>query len=151
MAQSPGSATATIATKAPGGGHGPRAVLEVAERLYATSPEWIVFFREVMGLDGIVRRTFATPETLLQFECSTEYARIREMLNDLRQRQQERAQVREAQRVVTVRMPRSLHETLKAEAQEMNVSINRLCISKLLKLLDEEACRDLAASPDEMA
>lgn len=151
MAPSPGIATATIATKAPGGGHGPRAVLEVAERLYATSPEWIVFFREVMGLDGIVRRTFATPETLLQFECSPEYARIREMLDDLRQRQQERAQVREAQRVVTVRMPRSLHETLKAEAQEMNVSINRLCISKLLKLLDEEACRDLVASPDEAA
>ena len=33
--------------------------------------------------------------------------------------------VREVQRVVTVRMPMSLHETLKAEAQEMNVSINK--------------------------
>ena len=30
-----------------------------------------------------------------------------------------------------------------SEAQEMNVSINKLCISKLLKLLDESACRDL--------
>jgi len=151
MAPSPDTAAVNVATKDPARGHGPRAILEVAERLYATSPEWIVFFREVMGLDGIVRRTFATPEALLQFECSPEYARIREMLNDLRKRQQERAQIREAQRVVTVRMPRSLHETLKAEAQEMNVSINRLCISKLLKLLDEEGCRDLVTSPDETA
>jgi len=65
------------------------------------------------------------------------------MLDALRQKQQEKSPVREAQRVVTVRMPMSLHETLKAEAQEMNVSINKLCISKLLKLLDENACRDL--------
>lgn len=124
-------------------GHDAQAILEVAERLFAAEPDWIVFFREVMGLDGIVRRTFQTPDSLMRFECSAEYARIREMLDALRQRQQEKTPVREAQRVVTVRMPMSLHETLKAEAQEMNVSINKLCISKLLKLLDENACRDL--------
>lgn len=139
------------ATSTPAGGANARAVLEVAQRLFTTGPDWLVFFREVMGLDGIVRQTFPTPESLMHFECSPEYARIREMLDELRQRQQERVPVREAQRVVTVRMPRSLHETLKAEAQEMNVSINRLCISKLLKLLDEEACRDLTAEPEELA
>jgi len=46
--------------------------------------------------------------------------------------------------VVTVRMPRSLHETLKAEAEEMRVSINTLCISKLLKMLDEGERRELS-------
>jgi len=50
--------------------HGPQAVLEVAEQLFATSPEWLVFFREIMGLEGIVRRTFQQPEALLRFECS---------------------------------------------------------------------------------
>ena len=128
-------------------GHGAQAILEVAERVFADNPEWIIFFREIMGLDGIVRRTFQTPDSLMRFECSAEYARIREMLDALRQKQQEKAPVREVQRVVTVRMPMSLHETLKAEAQEMNVSINKLCISKLLKLLDETACRDLV--PEE--
>jgi predicted HicB family RNase H-like nuclease len=128
-------------------GHDAQAILEVAERLFAAEPDWIVFFREIMGLDGIVRRTYQTPDSLMRFECSTEYARIREMLDALRQKQQEKSPVREAQRVVTVRMPMSLHETLKAEAQEMNVSINKLCISKLLKLLDENACRDLV--PEE--
>ncbi|MBT4886790.1 MAG: hypothetical protein HON07_06205 [Planctomycetaceae bacterium] len=128
-------------------GHGAQAILEVAERLFAANPDWIIFFREIMGLDGIVRRTFQTPDSLMRFECSAEYARIREMLDALRQKQQEKAPVREVQRVVTVRMPMSPHETLKAEAQEMNVSINKLCISKLLKLLDETACRDLV--PEE--
>ena len=126
--------------------HGPQAVLEVAEQLFATNPEWLVFFREIMGLEGIVRRTFQNAESLMRFECSPEYARIREMLDELRQRQQDQPVARESQRVVTVRMPRSLHETLKAEAQQMKVSINTLCISKLLKLIDEETQRELTAN-----
>ena len=124
--------------------HAATAVLHVAERLHAMNPEWVVFFREVLGVDGIVRRTFSDPEALLRFECSPQYARIREMLDSLRVRQQERPADRETQRVVTVRMPRSLHETLRAEAEQMRVSINPLCISKLMKLLDAQETRDLA-------
>lgn len=127
--------------------HGAAAVLEVAEKLYTMRPEWVVFFREVLGVDGIVRRAFRTPETLVRFECSPEYARIREMLDELRTQQRERPAERETQRVVTVRMPKSLHESLKAEAEEMRVSINTLCISKLVKMLDESDRRDLTLEP----
>ncbi|MBM4022843.1 MAG: hypothetical protein FJ284_11495 [Planctomycetes bacterium] len=123
--------------------HAAAAVLQVAERLYAMNPEWVVFFREVLGVDGIVRRTFSDAESLIRFECSPQYARIREMLDGLRSRQQDNPNAREAQRVVTVRMPRSLHETLKNEAGLMRVSVNTLCISKLMKLLDERDQRDL--------
>ena len=125
--------------------HAATAVLHVAERLHAMNPEWVVFFRELLGVDGIVRRTFSDPEALLWFECSPQYARIREMLDELRARQQQRLDDRETQRVVTVRMPRSLHETLRAEAEQMRVSINTLCISKLMKLLDRQEQRQLAA------
>lgn len=120
------------------------AVLEVAEKLYRMAPEWVVFFREVLGVDGIVRRTFCRPESLTRFECSPEYARIREMLDDLRRRQQEQPLERHKHRVITVRMPRELHETLKAEADELRVSINTLCISKLMKLLDADGRREVA-------
>jgi DNA polymerase III delta prime subunit len=51
-------------------------------------------------------------------------------------------------------MPRSLHESLKAEADDMRVSINTLCISKLLKILDEDERKDMAAdrvAPEGMA
>ena len=123
--------------------HASAAVLEVAERLHAMTPDWLIFFREVLGVDGIVRRTFNTPEALVRFECSPQYARIREMLDELRERQRDRPTEREVQRVITVRMPSSLHETLKAEADEMRVSINALCISKLMKLIDGEGRRDL--------
>ena len=97
-------------------------------------------------MDGIVRRTFNNPEALIRFECSPQYARIREMLDELRERQRDRPTEREVQRVITVRMPSSLHETLKAEADEMRVSINALCISKLMKLIDGEGRRDLTTT-----
>jgi predicted HicB family RNase H-like nuclease len=127
--------------------HAANAVLEVAERLHAMGPEWIVFFREVLGVEGIVRRTFNTPEALVRFECTPHYARIREMLDQLRESQRERPAERETQRVITVRMPRSLHETLKAEAEEMRVSINSLCIAKLMKLIDGDCRRELSPAP----
>jgi len=133
-----------MATKtAPADTHASSAVLQVAERLYAMDPEWVVFFREVLGVEGIVRRTFSDHESLVRFECSPQYARIREMLDNLRSRQHDRPSDRESQRVVTVRMPRSLHETLKNEAGLLRVSVNTLCISKLIKLLDEREQRGL--------
>jgi predicted HicB family RNase H-like nuclease len=136
---------ATKTAPAQSDSHAAAAVLQVAERLYAMDPEWVVFFREVLGVDGIVRRTFNDAESLIRFECSPQYARIREMLDALRTRQQDGPVEREAQRVVTVRMPRSLHETLKNEAGLLRVSVNTLCISKLMKLLDEQDQRDLGS------
>lgn len=124
--------------------HAAQAVLQVAERLYAMDPEWVVFFREVLGVDGIVRRTFGDADALVRFECSPQYARIREMLDALRTRERDHPSERETQRVVTVRMPRSLHETLKAEAEQLRVSINTLCISKLMKLIDAQERGELA-------
>ncbi len=122
---------------------GAAAVLQVAERLHRIEPEWVVFFREILGVDGVVRRTFHEAESLARFERSPEYVRIREMLDDLRNRQRNLPTEQHKHRVITVRMPRSLHETLKAEAEQMRVSINTLCISKLMKLLDEESSRQL--------
>ena len=40
--------------------------------------------------------------------------------------------------MVTVRIPRSLHEALRVEAHEHCTSMNKLCISKLLQFIDKE-------------
>jgi|GEM_PF-1096382 len=131
------------------GQHAATAVLQVAERLYAMQPEWVVFFHEVLGVNGIVRRTFSDPASLVRFECSPQYARIRELIDVLRNRQrnatQDETSPRISQRIVTVRMPKEVHETLKAEASQMRVSVNTLCISKLINLLDSKKRAELAA------
>ena len=44
----------------------------------------------------------------------------------------------EPTQVITVRLPKSLHEALRVEADEHHTSMNKLCISKLLQFIDHE-------------
>ena len=44
----------------------------------------------------------------------------------------------ESIRVITVRLPASLHEALKDEAHQRKVSMNKLCISKLLQVIEQD-------------
>lgn len=114
-------------------------VFRVANDLYTQEPDWVTFFREVLGLDGIVRRMYKDATELAQFEQSDEYKNIQQMLAKLREKNGDpNGGPKEPTRVITVRMPKSLHEALKAEAHDMHTSMNKLCISKLLQVVDEE-------------
>lgn len=112
-------------------------VYRVAAELYRQDPDWVTFFREVLGVEGVVRRVFTNPNDLAQFEQTREYAEIQQMVAKLRERASEPADAREPTRVITVRLPKSLHESLRTEAHERKTSMNKLCISKLLQMVDE--------------
>jgi predicted HicB family RNase H-like nuclease len=103
---------------------------------YGRHQDWITFFREVLGTEGIVRRMFPTAEELAAFEKTDEYEAIQQMLTKLRERSGDTAE-NEPTRVITVRLPKSLHESLKSEAHMHQTSMNQLCISKLLQLIDK--------------
>jgi predicted HicB family RNase H-like nuclease len=113
-------------------------VYRVACDLFQAGPDWVTFFREVLGVDGIVRKVFSTPEQMEQFEASNEYAEIQQMLAKLRERTVAEESDREPTRVITVRMPKSLHESLRHEAHSRRTSMNKLCISKLLQVIAED-------------
>jgi predicted HicB family RNase H-like nuclease len=100
-------------------------------------PDWVTFFREVLGVDGIVRQTYRTPEALAEFEKTTQYTEIQDMLAKLREKNPEKAPEDEPTRVITVRLPKSVHESLYQEATEHNTSVNQLCISKLLQMIED--------------
>jgi predicted HicB family RNase H-like nuclease len=110
----------------------------IAAEMFSHQPDWITFFREIMGVDGLVRRLFSTPEELAAFEKTEEYAEIQLMLNRLRERTAVTDNGKEPTRVITVRLPKSLHESLRAEAHDRKTSMNQLCISKLLMVIDAE-------------
>ena len=112
-------------------------VYRVANDLYRQDPDWVTFFREVLGVEGVVRRVFPSPHDLARFEQTREYAEIQQMVAKLRERASEPADAREPTRVITVRLPKSLHESLRTEAHERKTSMNKLCISKLLQMVDE--------------
>jgi predicted HicB family RNase H-like nuclease len=113
-------------------------VLRIASDYFRNEPDWPTFFRQVLGVDGVVRKNFATLQELAAFEQSAEYAEIQRMLARLRGQSKNPDDSTEPTRVITVRLPRSLHEYLRHEAHERKTSMNQLCISKLLQLIDEK-------------
>ena len=113
-------------------------VKRTAEQLYDQGPDWVTFYREVFGLRGIVRQAFPSRDSLVEFEQTEAYHELQHLLTQLRQQGPVALDEEEPTRVITVRLPKSLHEALRAEAHEHQTSMNKLCISKLLKFIDGE-------------
>jgi predicted HicB family RNase H-like nuclease len=113
-------------------------VLEVAEGRYRQSADWVTFFREVLGVEGTVRKAFPTFDELAAFEKSEQYEKIQKLLVKLREKRPSADADSEPTRVITVRLPKSMHESLRTEAHDLRTSMNKLCISKLLQVIGEE-------------
>jgi len=109
-----------------------------AETLFAQQRDWVTFYREVLGLRGIARKIYPTRQSLSDFEQSDAFVEIQRMLTRLREQGPVASNPEEPTRVITVRLPKSLHEALRVEAHEHHTSMNRLCISKLLQFIDNE-------------
>ena len=99
------------------------------------------------GIGGAVRRLFPGQEALASFEKTTEYSEIQLMLARLRQSSNARSENQEPTKVITVRLPKSLHEALQAEAYTHQTSMNKLCITKLLQVIDGEMATEEASPP----
>ncbi len=108
----------------------------IATELYRQQTDWVSFFRRILGVNGVVRQLFPSANEMNALEQTTEYAEIQQMLAKLRERGGTPADD-EPTRVITVRLPKSLHESLRTEAHEKRTSMNKLCISKLLQMVDE--------------
>jgi len=113
-------------------------VRQFAERLFDKAPDWVTFYREILGMHGIVRQMYPDLEALAAFEQTEAYGEIQRMLTQLRRRGPVAPSEEEPTCVVTVRLPKSLHEALRAEAYDHRTSMNKLCISKLLQFIDNE-------------
>jgi predicted HicB family RNase H-like nuclease len=122
-------------------------VLQVAKQLHQEKPDWVTFFRETLGVKGAARSVFPSQAEYVQFEQSAEFGEIQKMVAGLRTRKAGGGK-NEPTRVITVRLPESLHEALKAEASDHNTSMNKLCISKLLQVLveNEKAAQSAASN-----
>src|SRR5262245_41205590 len=113
-------------------------ILQTAKRLYEQDPDWVTFFREVLGVDGMVRGSFTSLEELTSFEHSPEYEQIQKWLVKLREQRSATDTESEPTRVITVRLPKSMHEYLRTEAHDLRTSMNKLCISKLLQVIEQD-------------
>ncbi|MBH58763.1 MAG: hypothetical protein CMJ82_16455 [Planctomycetaceae bacterium] len=116
-----------------------REAVTQALRLSRDVRDWEIFFKQVMGVDGLIYQLFPTSQQRRQFETTPEYVEIQHILAEMRSRPQKRnLPDREKTKMITVRLPESLHISLMQEANELNTSMNKLCISKLLQIIDKE-------------
>ena len=117
--------------------HAQRTVHRTAYELFSQSPDWVTFYRQILGLHGVVRQHFDGKEALARFEQTDCHAAIQQMLTKLREQASVQPNPPEPTRVITVRLPKSVHEALRVEAHEHCTSMNKLCISKLVQLIDD--------------
>jgi predicted HicB family RNase H-like nuclease len=114
-------------------------IQEKAQGLFQQQINWAIFFREILGTNGIVHKLYPDEESLAAFQKTREFVQLHEMVDRLRDvnGQPPKAE-EEGTRVITVRLPNCLHDALKNEAYSRKTSMNQLCISKLLKRIDAE-------------
>ncbi|MCA9263549.1 MAG: hypothetical protein KDA60_06855 [Planctomycetales bacterium] len=115
-----------------------REVHRIASELFRQQTDWVTYFRRILGVDGVVRQMFPSQHELNELEASQEFQEIQQMLAKLRELGNTPVDENEPTRVITVRLPKSLHEFLRTEAHEKRTSMNKLCISKLLQVVDED-------------
>lgn len=114
-------------------------VYAVAERLFAKKLDWVDFFNKVMGAQGTLVAAFPNKEQQAEFLATREYAAIQQMIAKLRENEDEKKKKpKKTTRMITVRLPADLHAALQAEADRYQTSVNKLCISKLLQLIDND-------------
>lgn len=108
-------------------------IYQAAYSTFSETSDWVTFFRKVLGVGGIVPRTFPKAEDRIRFEATEAYVRILQMLTELRKKES----AVEPVQVITIRLPKSVHETLRAEADFHNTSMQKLCVSKLLQSISD--------------
>lgn len=113
-----------------------RQSLQIAYELFPSAPAWVCFFRETLAEGGLVRKLFQNGQEFADFTTTSEYVEISRMLTALRSREQPENDPNDPQRMITVRMPKSLHETVCNEAERLAISVNKLIISRMLQPLD---------------
>ncbi|QEG39950.1 toxin-antitoxin system HicB family antitoxin [Roseimaritima ulvae] len=107
-------------------------VIRLAQEAFPQTGKWVLFYREILGSDGVARKLFPKAEQMRAFEQTPQFEQLLEMTAAMRSQDTGKGDELEPQKMITVRLPKSQHEAMKTEAKEHGTSINKLCISKLL-------------------
>ena len=95
----------------------------------------------------MLHELFQTNDDFGAFLRTEQHHQIQLMLTALRSRDLPENDPNDPQRMITVRLPKSLHEAMCDEAIRLNISVNRLCISRMLQLLDPKMIPETNSKP----
>jgi predicted HicB family RNase H-like nuclease len=115
--------------------HRAKRVLSETRGYYGAARDWIALHNFVFGIAGSATSRFTTPADRTWFARTNEYAKIQEMLARKREEAGDPEPVRDlvgtANGKISVRVPRTIHAALLAEAEAEGVSLNQLIAGKL--------------------
>jgi hypothetical protein len=114
-----------------------RRVLAFAEQRAREAADWMELSNALFGPDGKATEAFATPAERTAFCKTQEYKRILALMDRLPSPPVTEVidLTASANGAISVRLPRSVHAALLAEAKAEGVSLNQLCVSKLVAQL----------------
>jgi hypothetical protein len=114
-----------------------RQVLAFAEQRATKVADWLELHFALFGVDGKATELFPTEGKRAAFLRTAEYKRILALMDTLPRPpdKEVRELVSSANGAISVRLPRSVHGALLAEAKAEGVSLNQLCLSKLVAQL----------------
>ena len=110
-------------------------LVSIAEQAFEDAETYHDVWNSVFGIAGPAAELFPDREGRERFRRTEQYRRIVELIGDLRGRETDDL----PNGKVLVRLPRSLHAALLAEADREGTSLNQLCVSKLSATLRERA------------
>jgi hypothetical protein len=112
-------------------------VLEFAQERAKTATDWLEVHFAVFGADGKASELFPTESERAAFLRTPEYKRLLALLDSLPRpaKNEAREVISSANGAISVRLPRSVHAALLVEANAEGVSLNQLCVAKLVAQL----------------
>ena len=113
-----------------------RQAVEFARKQAIIAKNWIEFYNSIFGIGGKCSELFTTEKERVAFAKSPAYGEIMELLDACRKEHGDPSRelanlTAKANGALTVRVPKTIHAALLAEAQAEGVSLNQLCLSKL--------------------
>jgi predicted HicB family RNase H-like nuclease len=111
-----------------------RQLLDFARERAKSAADWVELHNAVFGIAGKATELFPTEAERTAFTKTDECKQIYETFNQLPHPPAKRYDelLGTANGAISVRLPRSVHAALLAEAEAEGVSLNQLCLSKLL-------------------
>ncbi len=107
-------------------------IVDRANAQYAAGLDWITFYGIYLGPHGEVAQLCASQRDREIMAASAGYQQLRNMLRDLRSTWLRGKKNGRMKTMITVRLPQEVRDMLKHEARWRGMSLNQLCVDKIL-------------------
>jgi len=112
-----------------------RQAAKCADEIAASAGSWVDAHNALFGIGGKLVELFPTESERVAFSKTPQFKEITERIGELRASGGDPPAIANllvtANGQVSVRLPRSIHAALLAEAESEGVSLNQLCLAKL--------------------